>query len=44
MLAAKPDYVFILPWNIKDEVVAQLGAIRSWGGRFVTAIPRLTVM
>ncbi|WP_285905647.1 class I SAM-dependent methyltransferase [Pseudodesulfovibrio pelocollis] len=39
----KPDYVLILPWNIKDEVVSQHSYIREWGGRFVTAIPRLLV-
>lgn len=43
MLAMRPDYVLILPWNIKAEVMAQLDEIRSWGGRFVTAIPRLAV-
>lgn len=41
--ADKPDYVLILPWNLKDEVMAQLAYIRDWGGRFVTAVPRLTV-
>ena len=41
--AARPDYVLILPWNLKAEVVAQLAYIRDWGGRFVTAIPSLEV-
>lgn len=41
--AKKPDYVLILPWNLKDEVIGQLGYIRDWGGRFVTAVPALTV-
>jgi len=40
----KPDYVLILPWNIKDEVVAQTGYIRDWGGRFVIPIPSLQVI
>lgn len=40
---SRPDYVLILPWNIKDEVVAQLSYIRDWGGRFVTAIPEIVV-
>ncbi|HJQ55865.1 MAG TPA: class I SAM-dependent methyltransferase [Vineibacter sp.] len=44
MLAARPDYVLILPWNLKDEVAEQMTEIRSWGGRFVTAIPRLNVL
>ena len=36
----RPDYVLILPWNLKDEIVAQMADVRSWGGRFVVAIPR----
>lgn len=39
----RPDYVLILPWNLRDEIMEQLGFIREWGGRFVTAIPELTV-
>jgi SAM-dependent methyltransferase len=39
----KPDYVLILPWNIREEIVSQLGKIRSWGGRFVTPVPRVHV-
>jgi hypothetical protein len=39
----KPDYVVILPWNLKQEVVKQLDYIRAWGGRFVTAVPGLRV-
>jgi hypothetical protein len=35
----KPDYVFILPWNLKDEIVAQLAHVRGWGGRFIVPIP-----
>jgi SAM-dependent methyltransferase len=44
ILETKPDYVLILPWNIKEEIVDKMGAIRRWGGRFVTAIPKLTVL
>ncbi|MBT9584581.1 methyltransferase domain-containing protein [bacterium] len=40
----KPDYVVILPWNLKEEVVAQLSYVRSWGGKFVTAIPELSLV
>ncbi len=40
---SQPDYVVILPWNIQDEVKSQLAYIRSWGGRFVTAVPDLKV-
>lgn len=39
----KPDYVVILPWNLRAEVVAQLDYVREWGGRFVTAVPKLEV-
>ncbi|MDP1526748.1 MAG: class I SAM-dependent methyltransferase [Rhodocyclaceae bacterium] len=41
--AEKPDYVAILPWNLKAEVMEQLAYIRKWGGRFVTAVPHLEV-
>lgn len=40
----RPDYVVILPWNLRDEIIGQLGYISEWGGRFVTAIPELTVL
>ena len=43
ILERKPDYVLILPWNLKDEVMEQMAAVRSWGGKFVTPIPRLTI-
>lgn len=39
----RPDYVLILPWNLKDEVFGQLAYIREWGGRFVTAVPSLRI-
>jgi C-methyltransferase-like protein/putative zinc binding protein/methyltransferase family protein len=39
----RPDYLLILPWNLKDEIVAQMAHIRSWGGQFVVPIPRVTV-
>ena len=41
---ARPDFVFLLPWNLKDEITASLGYIRDWGGRFVVPIPQLTVL
>jgi SAM-dependent methyltransferase len=40
---ARPDYVLILPWNLRSEVMTQLAFIRDWGGRFVTAIPALRI-
>ena len=41
---ARPDYVVILPWNLKQELMAQLAYIREWNGRFVTALPQLAVV
>jgi SAM-dependent methyltransferase len=43
ILETKPDYVVILPWNLKDEIMGQLQYIRDWGGRFVVPIPTATV-
>ncbi len=40
----KPDYVLILPWNLKDEITGQMAGVRDWGGRFVIAIPSLTIL
>ncbi len=40
----KPDYVLILPWNLKDEIIKQLAYIREWGGRFVVPIPEAEVI
>ncbi|MBI4665106.1 MAG: class I SAM-dependent methyltransferase [Nitrospinae bacterium] len=40
---ARPDYVLILPWNIRDEIMRQMGFIREWGGKFVTPIPEVKV-
>jgi C-methyltransferase C-terminal domain len=39
----KPDYVWILPWNIKEEVEEEMAIVREWGGQFITAIPQLEV-
>ena len=39
----KPDYVVILPWNLKQELMLQLGYIRAWGGNFVTAVPVMRI-
>jgi hypothetical protein len=41
--AARPDYVFILPWNLKNEIMEQLSFIREWGGKFLVPIPEVTV-
>jgi SAM-dependent methyltransferase len=40
----KPDYVLILPWNLKDEITNQLAYIRSWGGKFLVPIPEVSVL
>ncbi|UVM71048.1 MULTISPECIES: class I SAM-dependent methyltransferase [Pseudomonas] len=40
----KPDYVLVLPWNLLSEVSQQLEAVRGWGGRFVVAVPELTLL
>jgi hypothetical protein len=40
----KPDYLLILPWNLKDEVMAQMAHIREWGAHFVLPIPEVRVM
>jgi SAM-dependent methyltransferase len=42
--AARPDYVLILPWNLKDEITHQMRHIAAWGGRFVVPIPELAVI
>jgi SAM-dependent methyltransferase len=41
---ARPDYVLILPWNLKTEIVQALGGIRAWGGKFVVPIPTVQVL
>jgi 2-polyprenyl-3-methyl-5-hydroxy-6-metoxy-1,4-benzoquinol methylase len=40
----KPDYVFILPWNLKEEIMEQIAFIRKWGGKFVVPIPKVQVL
>ena len=39
----RPDYLLVLPWNLRDEIAAQMAGIAEWGGRFVVAIPTVTV-
>jgi len=43
IFATRPDYVLILPWNLKQEIMTQLAGIRAWGGRFVVPIPEVAV-
>jgi 2-polyprenyl-3-methyl-5-hydroxy-6-metoxy-1,4-benzoquinol methylase len=40
----QPDYLVILPWNLKDEIMAQMASIRAWGGKFVTLIPSVQII
>ncbi|MDQ0016169.1 SAM-dependent methyltransferase [Variovorax boronicumulans] len=40
----RPDYVLVLPWNLRTEVMEQLAYIREWGGRFATAVPAIEVL
>jgi C-methyltransferase C-terminal domain len=40
----KPDYVIILPWNLKSEIIKQLSEIRKWGASFIVPIPRLEII
>ncbi|MDH3444731.1 MAG: SAM-dependent methyltransferase, partial [Deltaproteobacteria bacterium] len=39
----KPDYVLILPWNLKSEILEQMSYIRDWGGKFVVPIPEVAI-
>jgi hypothetical protein len=40
----RPDYVLILPWNLRDEITAALAHVRKWGCRFVVPIPKLEIV
>ncbi|MCX6319807.1 MAG: class I SAM-dependent methyltransferase [Bacteroidetes bacterium] len=40
---SKPDYILILPWNLRDEISKQLHYVRDWGGQFVTPVPSLQI-
>lgn len=40
----KPDFLLILPWNLRSEIMAENVGIRDWGGKFVTAVPRLEIL
>ncbi len=43
ILAERPDYVFVLPWNLRQEISEQMAEIRDWGGRFVVPIPEIEI-
>lgn len=40
----KPDYILILPWNIKDEIMNQISYVREWGGKFIIPIPEVEIL
>ena len=40
----RPDYLFILPWNLKDEIMRQMSFIREWGGKFIIPIPEPIIL
>jgi len=42
--SARPDYIVVLPWNLKSEIMGQLDYVREWGAKFVTAVPKLEVV
>jgi SAM-dependent methyltransferase len=44
ILESKADYVLILPWNLKNEIMEQMNQIRSWGGKFVVPIPSVEIL
>ncbi len=43
IMESKPDFVVILPWNLKEEISGQLSFIRDWGGKFVVAVPEMAI-
>ena len=42
--AAQPDYILILPWNLKQEIVAQMRHVGTWGGKFIVPIPEIAII
>jgi hypothetical protein len=41
---ARPDYVLVLPWNLKDELLGQLADVTAWGGKFLFAVPKFEIV
>ena len=41
---AKPDYILILPWNLKNEIVRQMQFVKDWGGKFIIPIPQVSII
>jgi len=44
ILDEKPDYMFIIPWNLKEEIIEQNSYIRNWGGKFIVPIPEVEII
>jgi hypothetical protein len=44
IVSTRPDYLLILPWNIKEEIIQQMSVIREWGGQFIVPIPEVQVI
>jgi hypothetical protein len=44
LIKFRPDYVLILPWNLKDEVIEEMKEVSSWGGKFLIAIPTAKII
>ena len=44
MIKNKPDYILILPWNIKGEIISQLNYMKKWGTKFIIPIPKLSIV
>jgi hypothetical protein len=44
IIQTQPDYILILPWNLREEIMTQLAQVQSWGGRFVVPIPEVRVL
>ena len=44
MIREKPDYLVILPWNLKKEIILKTDYIKDWGGKWVIALPHLKVL
>jgi len=44
IIAFKPDYILILPWNLKDEIITELNEINSWGAKYIVSIPNVEVI
>ena len=41
---AKPDYILILPWNLKTEIIEQMASVKEWGAKFIVPIPEVSIV